>query len=322
MPDLNSFVKTIDIKFDIDSNDVQDIHNILEGLQDDARFDLSEIDEDKIKSVRDLMKKLQNQTLQWDGTGGLFGAIGQAGMKGVRQYAADKFTDKLKSIGYDFIDKTKQVFSDAWNELSNILSYSQLTDSSVREQAFTYGFNPAENYAFSKSLDFMGLSGIDDMFYMNQQQREKFLGLFTKYQEKYSSLYDTGFFDTMQDFKWEMQEFKEDFVYSIADFMMENKDAIKTTMQCIIDVSEWILTVFASFINAITGNDKRTESDKAAMRAAIFGTNNTTTTNNNMNMKFDNTFNITESTNQEALSHSGAMTYESIIRALVAQGVQ
>lgn len=322
MPDLNSFIKTIDIKFDIDSDDVQDIHNILEGLQDDARFDLSEIDEDKIKSVRDLMKKLQNQTLQWDGTGGLFGAIDQAGMKGVREYATNKFTDKLKSIGADFIDKTKQVFSDAWNELSNILSYSQLTDSSVREQAFTYGFNPAENYAFSKSLDFMGLSGIDDMFYMNQQQREKFLGLFTKYQEKYSSLYDSGFFDTMQDFKWEMQEFKEDFVYSIADFMMENKDVIKTVLQCVIDVSEWILTVFASFINSITGNNKRTESDKAAMRAAIFGTNNTTTTNNNMNMKFDNTFNITESTNQEALSHSGAMTYESIIRALVAQGVQ
>lgn len=316
MPDLNSFVKTIDIKFNIDSKDVQDVHNILEGLQDDARFDLSKIDESKVKDVKDLMKKLQNQTLQWDKTGGLVGAISQAGMKGVGQYAVDK----LKPLAADFIDKLKQTFKDAWNELGEILSYSQLTDSSIREQAFTYGFNPSENYAFSKSLDFMGLSDIDDMFYMNQQQRAKFLNLFEKYQEKYSSLYDSGFFETMQEFKWEMQEFKEDFMYSIADFMMENKDAIKTVLQCVIDVSEWILGVFATFINTITGKTRRTESDKAAMRAAIFGTSNVTT--NNTSMKFDNTFNITESTNQEALSHSGAMTYESIIKALVAQGVQ
>ena len=44
------------------------------------------------------------------------------------------------------------------------------------------------------------------------------------YSERYTKLYDSGFFNTLQDFTWEWQEFKEDLQYELIDFFMTNKD--------------------------------------------------------------------------------------------------
>ena len=220
------------------------------------------------------------------------------------------FTSKLATIGTDFAQSLKQLFTDSWKELNNMLNYSRLTNREVRNQAFQYGFDPSQNYAFSKVSSLMGISGLEDIAYMNQQQRDKFFEKFNEYSDRYSQLYDSGFFDTLEQYNWEMEEFKEDLQYTVVKFFVDNKDTIKSVLNVLMTIMRGITDILGWMFGL-----KRSEEDKLAESRRILGLTTNNTTNNNSNIRINNTFNGVSQQDRSWLQNAGTMTYEQFLRA-------
>lgn len=213
--------------------------------------------------------------------------------------------NKLISVGKSFLEGLKNVFTDAWGELDSILSFSKLSNATTRELAFTYGFTGSQAYGYSKAMNLMGYSSMEDLMYANVDEQRKFRELFSKFTQKYTDLYDSGFFEKYQDFQWEMEEFKEDVKFEFLDFIMENKDTIKSAMSALLEIAKGVLSILA-WLNKTFGVEKAKVSD------AFSGT----TRVNNTNVSIDNTFNGVQRQDQNWLTNAGQMTYEQIVRAL------
>lgn len=234
--------------------------------------------------------------------------------------------DTALKVGVQLLEKAidagikalKTVLSDAWDELKTILSYSRLTDPFVREQAFTYGFTMQENYAFSKTTELLGISSQEDLMYMNETQRNKFIQKFNEYADKYQSLYNSGFFNTLEEYSWEMAEFREDMEYEVINFFMENKDTIRQFMLSMMEFAKFAVQALGWLVEGLVGVVDRSQSSKNAATADILNTYSITNTSNtaNTNITIDNTFNNVAKEDRTWLANAGAMTYEQIIRAL------
>lgn len=220
------------------------------------------------------------------------------------------FTNKLATVGTDFAQSLKTLFKDSWAELNNMLKWSRLTNQEVRNQAFQYGFDPSQNYAFSKVSELMGISGLEDIAYMNQQQRGKFFEKFNEYSDRYAQLYDSGFFDTLEQYNWEMEEFKQDLQYSVIQFFVDNKDVIKGILKFLMSIMSGI-TAIANFLI----KPARTQEEKLADARRILGVTTSNTTNNNSNIRINNTFNGVSQQDRSWLQNAGTMTYEQFLRA-------
>ena len=209
----------------------------------------------------------------------------------LRKKAIDEVKDfaktKLKNLVSSIVDFAK----DAWNELSSMASYN-LADSLIinpeaRQQAMTYGLSPEQNYAFSKVKSEMGIQTDEDLFYMNEAQRERFAERIGYFTNKYTEAQESGIFKTIQEFQIEFTEFKEEVMMDIAQFFIENKDEIKLVLKGAIEFFKIITQSLLWLVSFFSGGKERTSSEKAAIANDILknvSTVNTKTNNTNMNM--------------------------------------
>lgn len=273
---------------------------------------------DKLKEARE---EITGQTEEPDDRGSGFegigfksGSLAESIRKGGKIGAAAWGAQKLMQIGQSFLDGLKNVMSDAMEEMKDVLTYSQLTDAQVREQAFTYGFSQSENYAFSQTMDLMGFSSFEDLYYMNSQQQAKFQEKFLEYQDRYAELYDSGYFTDMQDFQWEMKEFKEDLTYEVMTWMMDNKDMLMNLMEVITEFAMFTIEALGWIVDYFGNQSERSDSARRAETIDII--NNNSVSKNSTNVKIDNTFNNVDNKDRTWLANAGEMTYEQIIKAL------
>lgn len=222
-------------------------------------------------------------------------------------------SDKVSELG-NFVKRKVDVFftdllRDTIDEIKEINKYQYLSNADVRNQAFTYGFNAAQNYAFSKASDLLGVSSEEDLMYLNPNQRAKFQEKFIEYSDRYTKLYDSGFFNTLQDFTWEWEEFKEDLQYELINFFMTNKDLLKSLMVTGMNLLQEILTI----VGAINDSIGVAYGSRASTVSDII---NNSVSNANTTVKIDNTFNNVSRNDQQWLANAGTMTYQQIITAL------
>lgn len=203
----------------------------------------------------------------------------------------------LKAIGLAFLAGLKSVFTDAIDDMKDALEFSQLSNSQTRELMFSYGLNNAQAYGLTQAQQLVGVESFEDMMYMNAQEREQFIEAFQKYTEKYDALYESGFFEDMQDFQYEMKDFKLEMQHDVMKFFVENKDLIKSGMKAIIQIAEWILKFFGSIVDAFSSAGRSDSERSAAVSDIISNYTNTTTTNNNSTTN-NNTFNINSQNGQ------------------------
>ena len=135
-----------------------------------------------------------------------------------------------------FIDAFKGAFKDSISEMKNMLEYSQLSSSHTRDLAFGYGFSSSQAYGFNQALRAVGLKDEEDLFYANTQELTQFRKSFEKYSNYYEDLYNSGFFDTMQDYQFEMQDFKMSLTQEVIQFFVHNKDLIKAGMKGLLEI--------------------------------------------------------------------------------------
>lgn len=200
----------------------------------------------------------------------------------------DKILAKIEQLGAQFLQGIANAFKDAWGELKNIMQSSFMTNQTTRENMFAYGMSASESYGFEQAKSMLGIQSEEDLWYMNQNQREQFQRVMTKYADKYNRLADSGFFDTMLDYEIEMQEFKKDMQLSIVEFIMNNKDTIKTFMKMTMEFLKVIMEGVTWLVDKFT--DRRTtDEEKAANIDSIL--NSYVQNNRSMTLNQTNNFN-------------------------------
>ena len=222
--------------------------------------------------------------------------------------AGEKFGGYLQSIGSAFLKGVEKLIGDALEEMDNMLNYSLLTDSSVRDLKFSYGFSDAQAYGFDKALGALGISE-EDLMYMNPQQSQMFRDAFTKYTEKYSQLSDSGFFEKMLEYNVEMNEFKEDLKLQVVEFFMNNKETIKTALNVGMKFMDIGIKAFGWIIKYFSGGTEGIGQADVSGVLTNYSTKNTS-------VSVNNTFNGIQQKDRPWLQNAGQMTYEQMIQAL------
>lgn len=328
---MDEFKKNINLSFDIDKDSYDEVKKAMQELEDGIELGF---DDETVQSIKSLGESLSNVGDVGDSiekTNERMSDFADSFLGGLKMEFSDiaKFATNwqaaLAELGVkfiaDFVEKVSDLFKDAWNELGELLKYSQLTDSTVREQAFTYGFNPAQNYAYSKTMSFMGLSSEKDMWYLNEQQWKEFNERFSTYTERYQSLYDQGFFEDLQEFNWSMEEFKDEMLYEVVEFFIDNKETIMAVFKAVIFMAEIQFEFFKQLMEIVRDVtfSPTSESERASKYSDIINggtTTNNQSTTNNYNVKMDNNFNQTGKVDRDWFANMGQQALEQVIVAI------
>ena len=222
--------------------------------------------------------------------------------------------DSLNDILTSALESLGSLLASGFDELENILNFSQLSDANTRDLMMRYGFSNSEAYGYTKAMSALGFESEEDLMYANQQELELFRKSFEKYSGKYNELYDSGMFDSMQEFNTQMEEFKEDVKLEVVDFFMNNQDTIRAAMKGIISLAEFAITALGKIVQWLNPDARTSDSQKAANTASIIS--NYSNINSGTNVSIDNTFNNVAKSDQTWLAHAGQLTYEQIIKAL------
>lgn len=218
-----------------------------------------------------------------------------------------KLEQGIASLRDTIVNGLQDVFRESLTELSNILESSQLSNRETRDLAFQYGFTASEAYGFKNALEAVGLESEEDLWYATEQELREFSDAFQTYSEKYSSLYDTGFFEDLQEFQYQWKMFKDELVLEVVQFFVNNKDLIVTGLHAL----ESILTGVLKIVNWMLPPDQSKSvsvSDMMASRGYV--------KTNNTSISIDNTFNGVQSTDRSTLINAGQQTYMPIIAAI------
>lgn len=225
------------------------------------------------------------------------------------EYTVD-FLNKLEALSQKFLNRIETIARESWQEMNVMLKYSQLTDASIRNQAFNYGLSSSENYALSRTMNALGLQSEEDLYYMNSQQRAEFQKRFSTYIEKYTSLYDAGFFSQLQEFNYRMQDFQEQVQYEFIEFFMKNENEIMTAMRAITQLSSYAIKALSFFVTYFGGQSAMTESQRNATTRDIINRYS------NTSITVDNTFNNVAQEDQGWLMNAGRLVFQPLIEAL------
>lgn len=231
----------------------------------------------------------------------------------------DTLTKKFLDAGKKVADFFKQSFKDAIAELKVMSSYNYSTSlfqsSESRETAMTYGLDSANAYGLDKAMDFMGVSSLEDTALFNPNQQELFAQLIGRYVDKYNSLNDSGFFEDWDRFTVDFKLFKEEIMYDMMDFLMENKEELKAGFTMGMELMKDILFVIGKIAQLIGG--ERTQYSKDIATTDII--NSYKTTSNSTSLTVNNTFNGVQTSNRTQLLNAGELTYAQIKKVLYSE---
>lgn len=197
---------------------------------------------------------------------------------------------KLASIAKSFLQGIADIFKEAWQELDKIVKSGLLTDPTTRQNAFEYGMSASESYGFEQAKSMLGIHDEEDLWYMNDFQREKFQEIMTKYAEKYQRLYDSGFFEKYLEFQIEMQEFQQDLKLELVQFFMDNKETIKTFMRLGIKTMEFIIDSLGRLVESLDPDGSTGDAERAADIDSVISTYQNRTQTNNVNINTNANF--------------------------------
>ena len=304
---IDNITKAQDVKFNINKEDYKNVDKLVKDFKRAMEFDV--INPRKwAKALAEAEKEANKSALRKFFTGDKNEEITKESMM-------IHAVEKVRGVLEEGFKSLKKLFVEAWNDIQELIDYSKLSTKSTREQMFSYGFTFAENYAFDKTMSLLGLQDIDDLWYMNQQEEAKFREKFAEYTARYTQLYDQGFFAEMQEYNWEMEEFKEDLKYDFIQWFVDNKDTIKAGLDAIMSIAKFVLNILGAIVG---GGGTVTESEKAAKTADILNTYGNHYGNvSNVNVDVGGvTNNYARTQVDPSVANPAEMTYRQILQVL------
>lgn len=261
-------------------------------------------DKDAKKQLRGLKKELNNleAPLKW---------------KKLKEDMTESISDGIKNAGKEVAKFITDTFKDAIAELKNMSSYNYGTslfqNSNSRQSALTYGLNSSNAYGLDKAMAFMNISSLEDTFMFNKNQQELFADLIGRYTDKYNSLNNSGFFEKWDQFTVQFKLFKEDVMYDMMDFIMDNRDTIKAGFNAGITLMKSMLVILGK-IGAILGTD-RSQYEKDMATSNIISNY----TKSSKSLTINNSFNGVQTANRTELINAGELTYAQVKQVLYSE---
>ena len=301
----NNYTKGIPISLTINEKDLKEFKEIVDKIEKGQEADLERLKE----IVKTGGTGGQGETpTSPDGVGRL--ANGQMMWKSVVNFASKTVAAIKKAVAE--IKKISDKVIKVLEKVQDVVDYSRLSNPAVREQAFEFGFTPAENYAYTQTMDVMGLSSFEDLYFLTENQWTRFNNNFEKFQERYTKLYDEGFFDAVEDFNYQMAEWEEDLKYTFLQFVVDNKEDVMDLLDLVENILETTVKMTSWFFGESAGAKRRR---RASEVAEIVGTGNSTTTKNTT-VTFSPVFNGVGSETKASLDTSLSLVKEQILLAL------
>lgn len=301
----NNYTKGIPISLTINEKDLKEFKEIVDKIEKGQEADLERLKE----IVKTGGTGGQGETpTSPDGVGRL--ANGQMMWKSVVNFASKTVAAIKKAVAE--IKKISDKVIKVLEKVQDVVDYSRLSNPAVREQAFEFGFSPAENYAYTQTMDVMGLSSFEDLYFLTESQWKRFNDNFEKFQERYTNLYDEGFFDAVEDFNYQIAEWEEEMKYEFLQFLANNKENVID----LLDIGENILESILKITSWLVGEGEGTRRRRRASEVAeIVGTGNSATTKNTT-VTFSPVFNGVGSETKASLDTSLSLVKEQILLAL------
>lgn len=296
---MNEYTKTIKLAFELDNksldNAEKELHSLgKESVTNTLKKNVEQIQKSSMKAFLDTFKQ------QFEA----FGGNGKFNRDSLFTHGAKE----LKGVLDSALSGLKGIFVDAWDELKNILSFSRLSNQETRDLMFTYGFDSSQAYGFDKASSLMGIRSEEDLMYMTPDQSDRFRELMSNYTEKYSKLYDTGFFNTLEDFQYEMAEFKDEITMEVVQFFMDNKDTIKDGMIAIMKLADFTIDSLGWLVNFFGG--------RSTISASARAQNTTQIIDNARSVNVNNTFNEVAQKDRSWLANEVQNAYEQVLKSL------
>jgi len=298
----NNYTKGIPISLTINEKDLKEFKEIVDKIEKGQEADL-----ERLKEI-----------VKTGGTGGQGETPtsetvdGESAVGGTWWITAIKLFSKVATKTVNEIKKISAKFLKEFQKVQDLVDYSRLSNQAVREQAFEFGFSPAENYAYTQAMDVMGLSSFEDLYFLTEKQWTRFNNNFEKFQERYTKLYDEGFFDAVEDFNYQMAEWEEDLKYTFLQFVVDNKEDVMDLLDLVENILETTVKMTSWFFGESAGAKRRR---RASEVAEIVGTGNSTTTKNTT-VTFSPVFNGVGSETKASLDTSLSLVKEQILLAL------
>lgn len=276
-----------------------------------GEFEATGDKKEKKKLISDeTLADLKKVGAQISETGSIFKSSSSTFANAIGSFATS--VGNFENIGKTILNSLTSLITSGLEELDTILDFSKLSNETTRSLAFGYGFSSAESYGYTKAMGALGFRDMEDIWWADTQERDLFVEAMTKYTEKYNELYDSGMFDTLEEYNVEMEEFKEDLKLEVVSFFVENKDTIKWAMNALIDMSEFVISTLGKIASFLSVGEDRTMSERMAAQASILNNySNLTTTN----ISIDNTFNGVDKSDQGWLMNAGQQIFEPVIKA-------
>ena len=298
----NNYTKGIPISLTINEKDLKEFKEIVDKIEKGQEADL-----ERLKEI-----------VKTGGTGGQGETPtsetvdGESAVGGTWWITAIKLFSKVATKTVNEIKKISAKFLKEFQKVQDLVDYSRLSNQAVREQAFEFGFSPAENYAYTQAMDVMGLSSFEHLYFLTEKQWTRFNNNFEKFQERYTKLYDEGFFDAVEDFNYQMAEWEEDLKYTFLQFVVDNKEDVMDLLDLVENILETTVKMTSWFFGESAGAKRRR---RASEVAEIVGTGNSTTTKN-ITVTFSPVFNGVGSETKASLDTSLSLVKEQILLAL------
>lgn len=152
--------------------------------------------------------------------------------------------------------KVSDVFKNILGDMSNFIKAASTSDfgtsliasSSSRSQQLRYGLTGAQNFALSQTMSMLGISGEEDLMYMNTGQR----ALFTSYMEKYINWYNevssSGVLQDIQLMQLDFKMFRQELAMDLLNWISQNKDTIMDAVKATISAAKWIAEILLNII--------------------------------------------------------------------------
>lgn len=152
--------------------------------------------------------------------------------------------------------KVNDIFKNILGDMSNFIKaastsdfgISLITSSSSRSQQLRYGLTGAQNFALSQTMSMLGISGEEDLMYMNTGQR----ALFTSYMEKYINWYNevssSGVLQDIQLMQLDFKMFRQELAMDLLNWISQNKDTIMDAVKATISAAKWIAEILLNII--------------------------------------------------------------------------
>ena len=298
----NNYTKGIPISLTINEKDLKEFKEIVDKIEKGQEADL--------ERLKEIVKTggTEGTATSPDGVGRL--ANGQMMWKSVVNFASKTVAAIKKAVAE--IKKISDKVIEVLDKVQDVVDYSRLSNQAVREQAFEFGFSPAENYAYAQTMDVMGLSSFEDLYFLTENQWTRFNNNFEEFQERYTKLYDEGFFDAIEDFNYQIAEWEEEMKYEFLQFLVNNKENVID----LIDIGENILELIVKITSWLVGEGEGARRRRRASEVAeIVGTGNSSTTKN-ITVTFSPVFNGVGSETKASLDTSLSLVKEQILLAL------